>query len=770
MKRLVLLSMLALAFVGCRKELEKNTSIASKYAVQNDSEQLLDRFEETIEDINLATDVSARTEMSWMHVAKISAPMSGNQFLSVKDISVVGDFAYIAYADDKVSYASVIDVVDLSNEDMPVLISSLSVKSTDLSYLVADENAVYAIGKSDIGSTQLIKVVLEAGKLSTKIMEETIGLTDITGLVLNEGSLTITSKSSLAGYSTTSLESIQVNEQISSLKSADALGATSTEGTYSILKNRLEKFSATSGKALASFQGTSDFTDVADYKGITITTSVVDGVQFLAPAKTSYNKINTYQIPAVAVGAHTEYVVLGELGGEVSIIQGMEPGEYEKCNRRRRSRNRNNRNRDRSSNVDFGGCQCEDGVKSFTFQWNGNSGERMDFFDRCGNMIVCYPNLQNGTEYTVSGADLRAEKLYDKTYLKYRGCWYAIPTSCSVNMLELELGSLEVLSFVDGENSSCDESIFNEDIPGLPTDCQCEGRMQSFSFVYTGEAGKTIYAWDSKTCDVFQRFENAQPGTVYTVNGWDRHDRLGPKTILATSRYNKEQIHTSCSENILGEEFGPYAIVAYTDGEGSSCEIDNEPVTSQQLMECSVVGADPGYAFYQAVWLDDFFKDLTNGNLLDRGYRFEGGSGVFKELPDGKAVLSGEIYSPNYPDNRFEMTVYFKQKSTWEEWSALGKTFKKGAGYIDGAHENWTYYMMDETRNNVMIGLGDNAGFTSELTQRPSNLMMGFQIGEGGANDKNSAYGMAGWFYYTHPDGSVKHADWNLDVLNCEMK
>ena len=75
--------------------------------------------------------------------------------------------------------------------------------------------------------------------------------------------------------------------------------------------------------------------------------------------------------------------------------------------------------------------------------------------------------------------------------------------------------------------------------------------------------------------------------------------------------------------------------------------------------------------------------------------------------------------------------------------------------------------MMDESRNNVMIGLGDNAGFTSVLTQRPSNLMMGFQIGEGGANDKNSAYGMAGWFYYTHPDGSIKHADWNLDVVNC---
>ncbi|MGB0165380.1 MAG: hypothetical protein ACPF8V_00875, partial [Luteibaculum sp.] len=75
-------------------------------------------------------------------------------------------------------------------------------------------------------------------------------------------------------------------------------------------------------------------------------------------------------------------------------------------------------------------------------------------------------------------------------------------------------------------------------------------------------------------------------------------------------------------------------------------------------------------------------------------------------LPDGRAVLNGEIYSPNYPGNRFDMTVYFRAKSNWTEWQAMGRGAKTdGNGYVPGSHENWTYYEVDESKNNVMIGL-----------------------------------------------------------------
>lgn len=770
MKKLMLIATLAVAFVGCQKQLEKNNPIADKYTVQNDTEILADRFEETVEDITLDDESNTAGNLQWMHVARVESPIEGGNMLVVADVEVESNLAYVAYYNKSADFKSVIDVIDMSDEDIPSLVSSLEIKDLDLQFITSDANALYAIGKSSYGTTQLVKVVLEAGKLTAKVIEKEISVAMPTGILIAENNVVVTSEDNAIAFN--SIELTEVSKELTAnLKSAGKVSANGAEFTYVIADKTAKKINLTNGNVEGNYNADASISDLADYKDITVATSEFTGVSFLAPYKDSYKRISGYPLPATSVATHAEFIIIGELGGGVSIIQGIEEASYEKCRNRKKNKKKRRRNRNRgdrnNNNVDFGGCQCEDGLSSFKFTYNGNSGERMDFFDKCGRMIVCYPNLQNGQTYEVSGVNTSNGKLDSKTYIKYRGCWYTLPTNCNINLLVKELGVIDVVEFTDGQNSVCDYDTYNT--PEDTTACKCDGRMQSFSFIYTGEAGKTIYAWDKKLCDVFQVIENAQVGETYTINGFGNNGQLGWRTVLAFTRHDYQVINTSCQEDILGAEFGPFAISEFVDGAGDTCSVETpDPQPNEKFTECEVKGADPGYAFFQAVWLDDF--SLLDGILYDRGFRFEGGYGIFRELPDGKAVLTGEIYSPNYPNNRWDMTVYFTGKSNWEDWSAQGKTYKKGAGYIEGAHENWTYYMIDTEKTNVMVGLGDNAGFTSNITQRPDDGSMGFQIGEGGANDKNSAYGMAGWFWYEHPDGDLRKADWNVDVITCVEK
>ena len=744
MKNYLLMLLAAATMIACKKELKKNTQSIERYQLVESSEVLEDRLIETVEDIATEQEDFNRNSLRWLHVARLMNPESGSSAMQVKDVVVNEDMAYVLYASTNGKNAA-IDVLNLSTQNIPSLVSSLKFNELSLTSMVLVDNSLIAFGKNN-NQGVLCKIELEAGKLTNKVVEKTISA-NYTALVANEGKALIASEAGLLEVNTTNLE-------VSTVK-VDA----------------------------------KDVANKVVYKGQLSTIASTNLVE-LKDVNAKSASATFLPIKAVKVSASADYLLVADEFGQVNIVEGISSSDYLKCKKGKKDEkdDRDKKKKGKKGKSDKGDkdndsnsdCQCEGKMKSFTFKYDGPSGVTIYVYNKNYGVIGSFTNVQKGASYTANGYDDRG-RFDSKTYLgETAGNSYEVHTSCSIDILDDVYGPFTITAYVDSEGSVCeseagsgdsgsdDDDTDNDDgSNNNNTSCQCEGRMESFTFYYGGPTGQTIQAWNKKSDYLITTIDNAQNGQFYTISGFDRHGRLESWTNLTFSDGSSYAIHTSCSIDILDEVFGPIRITAYVDGQGSACETSNPPITAQKLTQCSVVGADPGYAFFQAVWLDDFFKDPTNGNLFDRGYRFEGGSGVFKELPDGKAVLSGVIYSPNYPNNRWDMTVYFKDKSTWAEWSALGKTYKKGAGYITGAHENWTYYMMDESRNNVMIGLGDNAGFTSVLTQRPSNLMMGFQIGEGGANDKNSAYGMAGWFYYTHPDGSIKHADWNLDVVNC---
>ncbi|TXC78565.1 hypothetical protein [Luteibaculum oceani] len=703
MKKLLLIAGLAVAFVGCQKDLKQAKNQLKAFNVENSSEVLGERFQETVEDIT--TDgAAAEQDMLWMHVAKASPSSELQGKVTSQFMLVDGSNLFVVRNYKGAEIKSSVDLIDLSDEVIPELISSITIKDWIIEAAYTETGSLNLMGNSEAGNA-VIEIPFEGNLFSEKV--------------------------SLRSLSSASLSDFNREEQ-----------------TLSIGKENGEAIST----AVNAFAGVSTGENSAKYKSMNLTIEI-DKLKFVSQTAKSSNPgsiSGTYQ----SINAGETYVLLTEANGDVNILQAEGSESYLKCKGKKKSKKKGNKGSKGSCEpeieVEFDGCNdvtivsskdLSNVVLDFAPAGAGNEDVKLD------NLII--GNLMSVTRtgdilgvWVKSGCNKSGD---------CPGCgeYFANDNTCS-----------GLPDIGDGDDDDDDDN----DNP--PTgDCQCEGKMQNFTVRYEGPSGVNYQFKDRKTHLVVGDFTNIQNGDELTIVGFDFKGRLGP----ATKFYHNGQwieIHTSCSENILGNTYGPFTVIAYTDGQGSVCEED--PVVVQKLTECTVKGADPGYAFFQAVWLDDF--SLVNGILFDRGFRFEGGAGVFKELPDGKAVLYGEIYSPNYPNNRWDMTVYFAEKSTWAEWSAKGRTFKQGAGYVAGAHEDWTYYIIDTTKTSQMVGLGDNAGFISNITIRPSDYSMGFQIGEGGANDKNSAYGMAGWFWYEHPDGDLRKADWNLDVILCEEK
>ncbi|WP_053224800.1 HYR domain-containing protein, partial [Roseivirga seohaensis] len=125
-------------------------------------------------------------------------------------------------------------------------------------------------------------------------------------------------------------------------------------------------------------------------------------------------------------------------------------------------------------------------------------------------------------------------------------------------------------------NSTCGHDDDDDDNGSNPgSDCQCEGRMENFTVVYQGESGKTVKAYNKKMNYLIETYYNVQYGDTLVVEGFDKHDRLESKTMLMVD-WTSYEVHTSCSINILGDEIGPFKVVAYTDGEGFSCSLPTE--------------------------------------------------------------------------------------------------------------------------------------------------------------------------------------------------
>ena len=231
-------------------------------------------------------------------------------------------------------------------------------------------------------------------------------------------------------------------------------------------------------------------------------------------------------------------------------------------------------------------------------------------------------------------------------------------------------------------------------------------------------------------------------------------DTQGPEIIGL-----ENEINVQCLEGIPG--FQEVGVVDACSGDGS---IQNWSSQTGALESSCVATTAMGPGADWAIWLP------TLSSASGANYIFNAEGGHFDQFTDGTAHMYGTVVNTVNVSESFIVDLWFEDKADWSAWSGQGRNYKNDLllGCAVASHPEWTYYEMVGGFS-TLTGAGAMEGTELYLYHMPASLYFGFQIGEG-ANNKNCANGMSGWFTYEGFMGAQPisgSGDVNVD-LECE--
>ncbi len=183
-------------------------------------------------------------------------------------------------------------------------------------------------------------------------------------------------------------------------------------------------------------------------------------------------------------------------------------------------------------------------------------------------------------------------------------------------------------------------SILTKKSGGYPSNapCPCDGRMENVTFKYLGTNGATLTVWykdkgNSKSQS--HTFSNLTTGDIISVDGFDskgnsgKPARLKSQTFLSTNNGGSYwNVHTSCSEYILGNIYGPFEVIAFTDGQSRTCSAscvdtdgdgccDSEDAFPNDPSKCDVQYT-PGKNVYGSYAFEDLWPSTGDFDFNDK--------------------------------------------------------------------------------------------------------------------------------------------------------
>jgi hypothetical protein len=225
-----------------------------------------------------------------------------------------------------------------------------------------------------------------------------------------------------------------------------------------------------------------------------------------------------------------------------------------------------------------------------------------------GNSYIVGNNYKNWDYYVMDNARLATLKgkgnYAGKTlYLNHKPSnqYYGFQVGKSANDKDYSYGMSGWFTYTGDYSGHGDVNVDLDDCKGN-NKCDCEGRMRNFSVAYSGSDNATIKivtgSNPSKNCVSLSSITGVDDGDIVTIQGNWKDGRLGPKTWLIING-NTYQIHTSCSEPILGNSYGPFTVVSYTDGDGNYCEVGTGSLGCDGTASLNITG---GTAPYTVNW------------------------------------------------------------------------------------------------------------------------------------------------------------------------
>jgi hypothetical protein len=167
-----------------------------------------------------------------------------------------------------------------------------------------------------------------------------------------------------------------------------------------------------------------------------------------------------------------------------------------------------------------------------------------------------------------------------------------------------------------------------------------------------------------------------------------------------------------------------------------SVELDQTLVTSYDLTTALGVGAD------WALWLGGF-DDMGLGaspyfNPTEEGV-------VLNLYANGTARILGDLVNDEDDTQQFHLDLFLQYGQDYTSWEAQGRLAKDDLGL--GAYVDWNYFEVVDTLSRLE-GMGAYEGDMLYMDHMPFSRLFGFQLGADGANNKNTNFGMSGWFWY----------------------
>jgi len=164
-----------------------------------------------------------------------------------------------------------------------------------------------------------------------------------------------------------------------------------------------------------------------------------------------------------------------------------------------------------------------------------------------------------------------------------------------------------------------------------------------------------------------------------------------------------------------------------------------------------------------ALWLPTHY---TNGISASANFVFDAAGGTFDQFANGTAHLYGTVINDMNSAQSYILDFWLENKRDWNEWSGLGRFYKDDLGLAASAGNMWTTWSYYELVNNfsTATGTGEFAGNILHFQHKPISYVFGFQVGIA-ANNKNTSYGMSGWFNYNGIiDGEIVNGNGDVNV------
>uniref|UniRef100_UPI0026129C29 T9SS type A sorting domain-containing protein n=2 Tax=uncultured Psychroserpens sp. TaxID=255436 RepID=UPI0026129C29 len=394
-----------------------------------------------------------------------------------------------------------------------------------------------------------------------------------------------------------------------------------------------------------------------------------------------------------------------------------------------------------------GACEISGSVQGVPQPFEGSCGSfEVDytFTDECGRTITA--------KKTVTVIDNEAPAptgVCDNETMTIEGC----PATAEIS---LQIG--DEISIADRDWTVGGISI--EELNGTLAPCftdNCAATSDlTFRVIGKDAERKDCYATLTVTFEVEDTCENvSEPFTCTFIV----EDTTAPT-------FNEElpgDIAIECGEEI------PAAPVLTASDDCSDATVDYDPGNFRR--ECKADDASN-----HTLWIaNNGGLDASNRNWTSTS------TSSFVQYSNGTAKLTGTVANVNNANQIFEFVAWFKDASTYEEWTSIPnaasptgfRQAKLDAGTSNGATladaQTWTYYLMDESKDNKLVGQGDYAGVELSLSHNPTNLRYGLQYGEK-ASLQSNGLGVSTWIKIQgdyNGNSFNSNGDFNIALSDC---